>query len=132
MLSNLERSFAAIAATGHKAPKLSIAGFTYKRAPDHGRNAGAVYVTDTEDRTYLGKIINGAFYSVLPVNMAARSLIASAVTNPQEEAIKWGRETGDCACCGRPLSNALSVALGIGPICNEKWGWTLPEDNEAI
>ena len=29
-----------------------------------------------------------------------------------------------CACCGRPLLDAVSVQAGVGPICREKHGYT--------
>lgn len=29
----------------------------------------------------------------------------------------------DCACCGRPLVDAVSVETGIGPVCREKYGF---------
>lgn len=122
----LEIAFNKISESGHKKPKLSIAGFTYKRAPDHGHNKGAVYVTDSEDGNYYGKIINNIFIPACATNPVMLEMIAVAMNNPQEEAIKWGRETGECAVCGRRLDNKLSIALGIGPICNEKFGWTLP------
>ena len=53
--------------------------------------------------------------------------IAETMRSPQEAAIKYGHKTGQCAICGRQLDNKLSVALGIGPICNERFGWQLPE-----
>jgi hypothetical protein len=34
-----------------------------------------------------------------------------------QQVIEWGLDTGVCAVCGRLLSNAKSVAAGIGPIC---------------
>lgn len=34
-----------------------------------------------------------------------------------EEAKAFGHETGQCCVCSRTLTNATSVALGIGPIC---------------
>lgn len=35
-----------------------------------------------------------------------------------------------CACCGRPLVDAKSVELGIGPICRKKY-WDLKDIPEA-
>lgn len=122
----LEIAFAKIASTGHKRPRISVAGFTYKRAPDHGRNAGAVYVTDSEDGNYIGKVINGMFFPAITTNPVMLDMISAVMKEPQAEAIKWGRETGECAVCGRRLDNKVSIALGIGPICNENFGWTLP------
>jgi len=43
-----------------------------------------------------------------------------AATDPLAAAIAYGRETGSC--CGRELTNKVSIDLGIGPICREKWG----------
>jgi hypothetical protein len=36
-----------------------------------------------------------------------------------------------CACCGRPLVDAKSVEIGIGPDCRKKHGWDVdvPEAN---
>lgn len=31
--------------------------------------------------------------------------------------------TGRCSCCGRELTDPTRVAMGIGPICAEKWGF---------
>ena len=39
-----------------------------------------------------------------------------------------GKPTANCSCCGIALTNDLSIALGIGPICREKWGVTNWED----
>ncbi|WNL50825.1 hypothetical protein RPALISO_238 [Ruegeria phage RpAliso] len=35
----------------------------------------------------------------------------------EEVFAEHGHATGNCCMCGRPLSNAESVELGIGPIC---------------
>jgi len=37
-----------------------------------------------------------------------------------EQAKEFGALYGTCCCCGRTLSNELSIALGIGPICGER------------
>lgn len=38
------------------------------------------------------------------------------------QAAEYGRRTGQCAICGRTLTNADSVARGIGPVCLERIG----------
>lgn len=48
---------------------------------------------------------------------------AALAAAPKEAAVRWGRKTGRCSCCGRELTDATSVAMGIGPICAEKWGF---------
>lgn len=35
----------------------------------------------------------------------------------------YGKITTQCSCCGIPLTNDLSIRLGIGPICREKFGF---------
>jgi hypothetical protein len=49
--------------------------------------------------------------------------VVSAAANPLEAARLHGQRTGSCSCCGRELTNAESIALGIGPICRERFGW---------
>lgn len=34
-----------------------------------------------------------------------------------DEAVAFGKQFGFCCVCGRLLTNALSIELGIGPIC---------------
>jgi len=38
-----------------------------------------------------------------------------------EQAKALGRETGICAMCGRTLVDPVSIAGGIGPICEGRW-----------
>lgn len=56
----LRAAFDKAAATGLKRPKLRYEGFEVSRAPDHGKNAGALYVKSSDDG-YLGKIVNGKY-----------------------------------------------------------------------
>ena len=48
--------------------------------------------------------------------------VQSAAADPYSAAKLYGQNTGSCSCCGRELTNALSIELGIGPICREKFG----------
>jgi hypothetical protein len=43
------------------------------------------------------------------------------VADPREAQAAYGRLTGTCGACGRPLEDETSVAAGIGPVCAEKW-----------
>lgn len=36
-----------------------------------------------------------------------------------------GKKTGNCACCGRELTDPKSIEMGIGPLCAERWGFNL-------
>jgi hypothetical protein len=48
--------------------------------------------------------------------------VQSVAADPYAAAKLYGQHTGSCSCCGRELTNALSIELGIGPICREKFG----------
>jgi hypothetical protein len=50
------------------------------------------------------------------------SILQGAASDPLSAAVAFGRETGECSCCGRELTDPRSIALGIGPICKDKWG----------
>lgn len=51
------------------------------------------------------------------------SILEDAAENPSKAAALYGRETGECSCCGRELTDPRSISLGIGPICARKFGW---------
>jgi hypothetical protein len=50
------------------------------------------------------------------------SALQRIAADPDGECRLYGRRTGICACCGRTLTNGISIELGIGPICRQKWG----------
>lgn len=50
-------------------------------------------------------------------------VIVSIVKNPAAASGAYGRLTGTCGICGRPLENEDSVERGIGPICAGRLGW---------
>jgi hypothetical protein len=114
-LTPIRAMFEAARSNGYKAPVYRAAGLVINRAPDHGKNPGALYVK-TEADEYLGKIL-GVDYTGKP----APALQAIAA-DPRGEAIRHGQRTGRCSCCGRELTAGKSIELGIGPICAEKWG----------
>lgn len=69
---------------------------------------------------YLGKVTPNRLDSRIP-DSVKETLIAAAA-DPLTAAIRYGRETGSCSCCGKELTNKESIRLGIGPICREKFG----------
>ncbi len=115
-LTPIREMFERAVASGYKRPSYRAADLQISRAPDHGRNPGALYVTSALNDDYLGKII-GTAYSGKP----APGLVAIAA-DPKGEAVRYGQRTGSCSCCGRTLTNHASIELGIGPICAERWG----------
>lgn len=69
------------------------------------RKSGQLYAT--EGGEYLGK--------------AGLKGLSTATVLTLEAAKAYGRRTGTCCCCGRKLTNPASVAMGIGPICQERF-----------
>jgi hypothetical protein len=114
-LSPIRTMFETARANGKKTPIYRAAGLIINRAPDSGKNPGALYVKD-EAGMYLGKIL-GTQYTGKPA-----PALAAIAADPRGEAIRYGKTTGTCSCCGAELTNGKSIALGIGPICASKWG----------
>ena len=48
--------------------------------------------------------------------------VQSVAADPYAAAKLYGQNTGTCSCCARELTNPLSIELGIGPICRDKFG----------
>jgi len=71
--------------------------------------------------TYLGKITNEKFFASRDCNDAAAQTVASAIADPLAAAVATGKLTGRCCCCGRELTDPVSVERGIGPICEANW-----------
>jgi len=114
-------AFTSATSQGIKRPKLRLDTFVFARAPDTGRNPGSIYVT--ENQAYLGKVTEGRFYAVPACDAETSGRIVSAASDPHAAAKAYGQRTGQCSCCGRELTNAESIALSIGPICRDKFGW---------
>jgi len=129
--SKLEQLFIDAAAAGYKRPQLHSLNFKYYQAPSTGRNPNAVYIKN-RNGVYQGKIVDGVIKMVYLTAESVFKEITSVMTDPHGAAIQFGRRTGQCAICGRPLDNKVSVALGIGPICNERFGWMLPADEDLL
>lgn len=121
-LAAIRQMFDKARESGLRRPTYRAEGLVISRAPDHGKNAGHLYIKSGDD--YQGKIApDGRFiaaYSAVPETRAALDAIAA---NPLEAAVRYGRMTGSCSCCGRELTNKASVEAGIGPICATKYGF---------
>ena len=123
-LTAIDALFAKATENAIKRPIFRTETLTLKKAASTGRNPGALYVTDTATDAYLGKLVNGKFFSAggtIDAVETAASLQAIAI-DPTSEAIKYGRKFGNCGCCGRFLVNPVSILAGIGPVCASKWG----------
>ena len=102
-----------------KRPIFRAAGLSFSMAPLNSKNFGSVYVK--ADGVYQGKIAGGTFMASNACNPETPDAVVAVAKDPRGEAIKHGKMTGACSCCGRKLSDPVSVELGVGPICLEKW-----------
>lgn len=54
----------------------------------------------------------------------ALGLCLDALTSVEKDPLAAAREngilTGRCSCCGRPLTDPVSIGFGIGPVCRER------------
>lgn len=75
------------------------------------------YLADTE-----GFFVQAGddFHPVAP--SAAKVLIEQIAADPEAASRLYGREIGKCGRCNRTLTDAVSRAQGIGPVCSSK-GW---------
>ena len=121
-LSSIVSMFDHAKTSGYKRPVYRAEGLKISLAPESSANAGALYVK-TAEGDYIGKVQDGKFLATRDATDEHKRAIETIAVNPGEAAIRYGRQTGSCACCGRPLSNKQSVDLGIGPICRDKWGF---------
>lgn len=122
-LDRIREMFDAALINGHKKPCYRAEGLKISLAPATGRNAGALYVVEIEDDAYQGKIVDTTFSAVREAKADVLSRLQTIAQNPLEAAVRYGRRTGTCSCCGRELTNQVSIDAGIGPICAEKWGF---------
>ena len=140
-LTPIRQMFETAVENGAKKPTYRALGLVISRAPDHGKNPGALYVKNEGD-DYGGKIIGTNYHPsreaqqrgfVLidytdfdgareTAELTALDALSAIAADPLKVAIEYGRQTGRCSCCGRTLTNAKSIELGIGPICRAGWG----------
>lgn len=134
-VERIVKAFEIARSNGIQAPKLRLGAFKFSRAPDTGKNPGAIYVnamsnsykSSIESDAYMGKIFGGRFTPANACTPEIVQLILAAIADPESSAIAYGRKTGICSVCGRVLTNYDSIARGIGPICAGKFGWFVAE-----
>jgi len=122
-LSRIRVMFEAAVASGHDRPIYRAEGLKITLAPATGRNAGCLYVVDLDRDEYQGKVEGDQFKRVGTASPLTLPALLRIAADPLKAAIDYGRLTGKCACCGRKLTNKISVELGIGPICRDNWGF---------
>lgn len=103
-----------------KRPKFRVERLTLSLAPANGTNAGAIYVKD--DGEYAGKIVDGKFFAARGAQADTLELLIEVAKDPKEAARVYGQKYSHCSCCGKELTNPVSIELGIGPVCLSNWG----------
>lgn len=121
-LSRIREMFEVAVSNGHQKPVYRAEGLKISLAPATGRNAGALYVVMIDDDAYQGKVDGVTFKAVREAAASTVDALHRIAANPMEAAVRYGQKTGKCSCCGRKLTNKVSIELGIGPICAETWG----------
>lgn len=106
-----------------KFPKLVFGDFVITRAPDTGKNPGALYVKNRAEGVYLGMVKDTGFTASRDCTPEVQNTVMALIADPFSAIDGYGRRTGNCACCGRTLTAKESVDSGIGPICAGKWGF---------
>ena len=127
--SQFEALFAAFEAAKSKGAKrltLRFDGINVKP----NRDNSALWITSQTEKEegnyglqpkYLGKVTPQGCDSRL--SDTVKEVILSAANDPLNAAIKYGKVSGECSCCGRELTDPRSIERGIGPICATKFGW---------
>ena len=107
-------------ASGLKYPAITLGPMKITKASDGSRNPGHLYIK--LEGEYAGKITPGG--QLLSRGLAPSQIlqVTDLLSDPEDAARVYGKETGQCCCCGRELTNPDSIAAGIGPICAERWG----------
>jgi len=118
-LAAIREMFEKVNALGYRKPSYRAEGLAITRAPDSGRNPGALYVK--ADGDYVGKILDTTFQPVRGADDAVQAALEKIAVDPEAAAVSYGRKHGRCACCGRGLTNQVSIDMGIGPICRDNW-----------
>lgn len=117
-VSRLAVAFAHAKASGLDRIRMNLGEFKFKPA---ARHEGVIYVTGNEDGAYLGKVAGGQFLRTGECTPEQEAAIVAVASDPEGAAVAFGRQTGKCAICKLTLTDAESIARGIGPICAEKF-----------
>ncbi len=106
-----------------KSPRLYLGEYKFTSAKDYSANAGGIYVA-TQTGEYMGKVLKGKLMPTGACTPEHRAAILKVAQDPGQEAKAFGFRSKRCSCCGKTLTKGISIDMGIGPICAEKYGFT--------
>lgn len=119
-VSRIEQLFDKARESGLKRLKFRTEYIEISVPKETSRNAGRLYVK--HDGAYAGKIMNGKFMPGFDAKPDTLALVCEVAEDPAGRAKQYGIRTGVCSCCGAELTDPVSIANGIGPICTSNWG----------
>lgn len=102
----------------------------FKRAGSTSSYAGQIMISDGEafgTAQFFGRIeLNGRYVPSSKATDTIKALIKEFSEDPEATAGKYGRLTGGCCFCSKPLNDQRSLVVGYGPVCAKhfglKWG----------
>ena len=99
---------------GHYAVKADDGDWKFYKVdkPKDGRWAGFTFL----------KVQASDEYWAVKNPAAQRDVYEAILKDPKEAMLEYTRQIGRCAVCNRTLTNANSIAEGIGPVCAGKMG----------
>lgn len=135
--SKLFAAFEAAQKNHYPKPTLRMRGLKFKGSMANEQFDRSILVLDAAadfEHAMLGRILADGRFMPNAQNWDSKWYldIVACVTNPAEEAVKYGLGHAVCSVCGRDLSNPESIEIGIGPICRARMGWTPKPVNASV
>lgn len=127
-LEAVEAAFTRAKSAGVQYPRLLLGRFVFSPAGAASANAGGIYVKDYAEAggvpgRYLGKVLGGKFMKSRECLPKDEAEILDVCKDPKAAALNFGRRTGRCSVCNRTLTDPVSIANGIGPVCASRFGF---------
>ena len=106
-----------------KNPKITFTGYRLYRTKS-GRYPGAVYVQPTHGDGWYARIERDGSLTINPgqTYKGLEDELSMLAQNPVKFAADYGRRSGSCCFCHTTLTNPLSLSVGYGPVCADRYG----------
>lgn len=121
--NHLERAFNRMNLVSISDIKFHVGDWIFRQKPRTSKIKIFMQCEGRRKPLYVGNISIGRFHPISKLDTQFRQDILHILQEPKKAAIEYGKSTGQCACCGRDLSDPASLLLGIGPICLNNFGW---------
>jgi hypothetical protein len=97
-----------------------------RRAGSRSRYEGQIQITDGHpfgENTYFGRIdTGGVLWPSSAMTADVRETLVRFAADPTAEALRYATATGNCAYCGKKLTDVRSAAHGRGKRCSQNYG----------